>query len=131
MDGFTEELENHDLEEADTLLILHAIDVARKDIFTECYVYSPDTMLVSRLDSLITIFMYSSFDKSPFVFRWAIFKHLEFLISLMSSPLNTLKVLNFEGIKFRDFRTREFSLIFLIREILYPRNSFFSLQDEL
>ena len=29
MDAFTEELKNHDHEEADTLLILHAIDVAR------------------------------------------------------------------------------------------------------
>ena len=56
MDGFTEELKNHDHEEADTLLILHAIDVARKDIFTECYVYSPDTdvflLLLHHYESL-------------------------------------------------------------------------------
>ena len=36
-------LKNHDHEEADTLLVLHAIDVAKQDLFTECYVFSPDT----------------------------------------------------------------------------------------
>ena len=36
-------LKNHDHEEADTLLVLHAIDVAKQDLFTECYVFSPGT----------------------------------------------------------------------------------------
>ena len=34
---------NHDHEEADTLLILHALDVAKDDPFKECIVLSPDT----------------------------------------------------------------------------------------
>ena len=40
---FDIELMSHDHEEADTLLVLHAIDVAKRDLFTECYVFSPDT----------------------------------------------------------------------------------------
>ena len=40
---FNMELKSHDHEEADTLLVLHAIDAAKHDIFTECYVFSPDT----------------------------------------------------------------------------------------
>ena len=36
-------MRNHDHEEADTLLILHCCDVAQRDPFTECIVFSPDT----------------------------------------------------------------------------------------
>ena len=43
MIDFTEELRSHDHEEADTLLLLHAIDVAQKDPFRECIMFSPDT----------------------------------------------------------------------------------------
>lgn len=43
LENFPDELRNHDHEEADTLLILHAIDVAKKDLFTECFILSPDT----------------------------------------------------------------------------------------
>ena len=42
-DNYSPELLEHDHEEADTLLIVQAIDVARNDSFTECYIYSPDT----------------------------------------------------------------------------------------
>jgi len=41
--NLTEEIKNHDREEADTLLILHAIDVAKENPFKECIVLSPDT----------------------------------------------------------------------------------------
>ena len=37
------DLRNHDHEEADTLLVLHAIDVAKTNPFNECVVVSPDT----------------------------------------------------------------------------------------
>ena len=40
---FAEDICTHDHEEADTLLILHAIDVAKRNPFSECFVYSPDT----------------------------------------------------------------------------------------
>lgn len=43
IDNYSPELLEHDHEEADTLLIVQAIDVARNDPFTECYIYSPDT----------------------------------------------------------------------------------------
>ena len=43
IDNYSPELLEHDHEEADTLLIVEAIDVARNDPFTECYIYSPDT----------------------------------------------------------------------------------------
>ena len=33
----------HDHEEADTLLIIQSIDVAKDDPFTECVIFSPDT----------------------------------------------------------------------------------------
>ena len=33
----------HDHEEAGTLLILHCLDVAKRDPFSECVVFSPDT----------------------------------------------------------------------------------------
>ena len=47
IDNYSPELLEHDHEEADTLLIGQAIDVARNYPFTECYIYSPDTdMLV-------------------------------------------------------------------------------------
>ena len=40
---FSTDLINHDHEEADTLLVLHAIDVAKTNPFNECVVVSPDT----------------------------------------------------------------------------------------
>ena len=40
---FSMELMKHGHEEADTLLVLHTIDVAKQDLFAECYVFSPDT----------------------------------------------------------------------------------------
>ena len=43
MCSYTDEMKHHDHEEADTLLVLQAIDVARSDPFTECGIYSPDT----------------------------------------------------------------------------------------
>ena len=36
-------LQTHDHEEADTLLILHSIEVAKRIPFCECTIYSPDT----------------------------------------------------------------------------------------
>ena len=51
-----EDLKIHDHEEADTLLILHAINVARRDPFNECIVFSPDTdvflLLIHYAESL-------------------------------------------------------------------------------
>ena len=41
--NFNEELMVHDHEEADTALILNAIDVAQRTPFSHCIVYSPDT----------------------------------------------------------------------------------------
>ena len=38
-----ENLKSHDHEEADTLLVLRAISVAKRDPFCKCVVYSPDT----------------------------------------------------------------------------------------
>ncbi len=43
MNDFCDDLVRHDHEEADTLMILHAYDVACKNIFRECVVVSPDT----------------------------------------------------------------------------------------
>ena len=40
---FSTDLINHDHEDADTLLVLHAIDVAKTNPFNECVVVSPDT----------------------------------------------------------------------------------------
>ena len=37
------ELTNYDQEEAETLLILHALDVTKYNAFKECIVLSPDT----------------------------------------------------------------------------------------
>ena len=34
---------NHDHEEADTLLILHATEIAQRSAFSDCVIYSPDT----------------------------------------------------------------------------------------
>ena len=43
INNYSPELLEHDHEEADTLMIVQAIDVARNDPFTEWYIYSPDT----------------------------------------------------------------------------------------
>ena len=40
---YPDTLKTHDHEEADTLLILQAIDVATSDPFAECVIFSPDT----------------------------------------------------------------------------------------
>ena len=40
---FSADLRNHDHKEADTLLVLHAIDVAKTNPLNECVVVSPDT----------------------------------------------------------------------------------------
>ena len=41
--SFAEDLLSHNLEEADTLMILHSIDVAKRNPFQELIVSSPDT----------------------------------------------------------------------------------------
>ena len=43
IDNYSPELLEHDHKEADTLLIVQAIDVARNDPFIKRYIYSPDT----------------------------------------------------------------------------------------
>ena len=54
--GYPEYMKAHDHEEADTLLVLQAIDVAKIDAFTEVVVFSPDTdvflLLVHYFDVL-------------------------------------------------------------------------------
>ena len=46
---------NHDLEEADTLIILHALDVAKENPLKKCIVLSPDTDVF-----LLIIYYYQS-----------------------------------------------------------------------
>ena len=41
--GFNLDLANHDHEEANTLLVLHAINVGKSNPFQECIIVSPDT----------------------------------------------------------------------------------------
>ena len=41
----SQELMNHDCKEAYLLLILHALDVAKDNLFKECIILSPDTDL--------------------------------------------------------------------------------------
>ena len=48
-----EELSCHDHEEADTLMLLHAVNVASRNPFAELNIYSPDTDVF-----LLTIFKY-------------------------------------------------------------------------
>ena len=43
IDNDADDMKSHDHEEADTPLILQAIDVTKIDPFMECVVYSPDT----------------------------------------------------------------------------------------
>lgn len=43
IDNLSINMDLHDHEEADTLLVLHAIEVAQRSPFTECVIYSPDT----------------------------------------------------------------------------------------
>jgi hypothetical protein len=56
IDGFDRNLLLHDHEQADTLLILHSINVFATNPFSECYVYSPDTdvflLLIHYAESL-------------------------------------------------------------------------------
>ena len=40
---YSNELQEHYHEEADTVLILHAVDIAKLNPFSECVAYSPDT----------------------------------------------------------------------------------------
>ena len=49
------DLERHDHEEADTLLILHATEIAKRIPFSECVIYSPDTDVF-----LLLIYYYES-----------------------------------------------------------------------
>ena len=41
--GYSNKLLEHDHEEADTLLILHVVDNAKLNLFSECVIYYPDT----------------------------------------------------------------------------------------
>ena len=41
--GFLDVMKTHDHEQADTFLILRCFNIARRDPFTKCTVYSPDT----------------------------------------------------------------------------------------
>ena len=43
IESFPDVMKTHDHEETDTLLILHCFNIARRDPFTACTVYSPDT----------------------------------------------------------------------------------------
>ena len=43
MCSYTDEMKHNEHEEADTLPVLQALEVARNDPFTECVIYSPDT----------------------------------------------------------------------------------------
>ena len=52
-------MKTHDHEKADTLLTLHCFDIARRDPFTTCTVYSPDTDVF-----LLLIHFYSSLPQS-------------------------------------------------------------------
>ena len=54
--GYSNELEEHDHEETYTLLILHAADTAKFNLFSECVAYSPDTDVF-----LLLIHHYSKF----------------------------------------------------------------------
>jgi len=56
---FSDNMKTHDHEEADTLLILHCFDIAKRDPFTTCTVYSPDTDVF-----LLLIYFYSSLPQS-------------------------------------------------------------------
>ena len=49
------ELTNYDHEEAETLLILHALDVTKYNAFKECIVLSPDTDLFSTFNIFLQI----------------------------------------------------------------------------
>ena len=55
LENYPIEMLQHDHEEADTLLILQAIDAAKTDPFRECIVYSPDTDVF-----LLLIYYYES-----------------------------------------------------------------------
>ena len=67
IDTYADEMKHHDHEEADTLLVLQAIDVAQNDPFTECVIYSPDTdvflLLVNYSQSLPQVNCYFKFLK--------------------------------------------------------------------
>lgn len=51
-----EDVATHDHEEADTLIVLHCLNIARQNPFSECTVYSPDTdvflLLIHHYDML-------------------------------------------------------------------------------
>ena len=65
IDTYADEMKHHDHREADTLLVLQAIDIARNDPFTECVIYSPDTdvflLLVNYSQSLPQVNYYFKF----------------------------------------------------------------------
>ena len=51
--SFAEEMLVHDHEEADTLILLHAVDVSERNPFSELHIFSPDTDVF-----LLTVHMY-------------------------------------------------------------------------
>ena len=56
LEGYSTTLATHDHEEADTLILLHALDVSSRDPFSKIDVFSPDTdvflLLINKHDSL-------------------------------------------------------------------------------
>ena len=48
---YSNELQEHYHEEADTVLILHAVDIAKLNPFSECVAYSPDTWCIFLINS--------------------------------------------------------------------------------
>ena len=59
IESYPDEMKTHDHEEADTLLILQALDVAKRNPSTECVIYSPDTdvflLLIYYYHSLLLV----------------------------------------------------------------------------
>ena len=56
--NFNDDLKNHTHEEADTLMILHAVDVTKRDPFTQLFISCSDTdvflLLIHYYDELCT-----------------------------------------------------------------------------
>lgn len=71
IEEYRDEMKAHDHEEADTLLILQALDVAKRDPFTECVVYSPDTdvflLLLHYSSSLPQVWLFKSYYLASFI----------------------------------------------------------------
>lgn len=78
------------LEEADTLLILYAIDVAKEDLFSECYVLSPNTnisLLVLRYYILLLLVTYSRIWKGSITQSFEIMGE-ELIAAILDMSLN-------------------------------------------